>query len=161
MRYSLLVLAGILSACSSNPRAENRTGLPTKIEAVKNHGEGADVSLALRNTSRETIRLPAAGSVSLWLDGNGPIKGHLTETVVVAPGERAKFKAKFEFINTPKIYKKAVVEIQPQKVFRTCRAADADPDVVKEEKNENREPAMEVEALTCDRPLKRPIRLEY
>lgn len=153
-------MSGLLFGCAA-PGPENTSGLGAKIVSVKNHGEGVDITLALKNTTNQTMRLARHGSVSVRLDNAALIAGQVTETVDIAPGESKTIKTRFQFINSPRIYKKGLVEIVPQKVFHTCRAADADPEVAREvDQDGGREPT-EIQPETCDRPLKRAIRLAF
>jgi hypothetical protein len=162
MRFVIILISSFLFGCSLlGARPENDSGMGAKIKAVKNTPEGVELTVALHNTTKQTVRLLNKGSVSVLLDGEAHVKGQLAETVDIAAGTRKDIKMHFEFINSPRIYKAGLLEMTPTKIFRSCSIADKDPTVVRDPEADSREPATEVEADTCNRALKNPIRIAF
>jgi hypothetical protein len=161
MKLLIFSLSVLLAGCGlMKPKAENTSGLAVSIDSVKNHSEGVDLAVTLKNTTRQTMRLFNQGSVSVWLDGSHRVKGQLPQTVDIGPFEKKNLKMTFQFPNTPKVYSAGLLELIPAKVFRSCRAADADPEVVRDEEKVD-SATMVIQPDTCDRALKKPIRIAF
>ncbi len=160
MRFLIILFSGILGACSlTAPKPENNSGLGVKIKSVKNHSEGVDVTVVLDNTTKETMGLSEKGSVSVLLDGKYHVNGTLPEEVEIPPGRQETVEMEFHFINEPRLYKSGLIEMIPTKNFRSCEIANRDPEVVPDD---NRDVAVDhVEPLTCNRPMKMPIRIAF
>lgn len=161
MRFSIIFISALLAGCAMfQPGPENNSGLGVTIKTVKDHPEGIDVTVVLKNTTPQTMRLYEQGTVALLLNGDYRIKGEVKETMDIAPGERKTAKLEFHFINEPGIYKGGLVEITPTKIFKSCSAADKDPAVVADtQPADGREVASDLEPITCNRALKKPIRV--
>jgi len=157
------ISAFLLAGCALGPTAENTSGLEVTVKSLKNHSEGLDMSVDIHNTTHQLMGLSEQGSVSVLLDGSYRVRARLPEGVEIQPGETTNVKMEFEFINQPRIYKSGLLEILPNKMFKNCAAAENDPDVVqKKVKAEVRDVSSEVvESLTCDRPLKKAIRVGF
>jgi hypothetical protein len=166
MKYIVLVLNLLLAGCiSGSLKPQNDSGLQVTVEAVKRHHDDVDVRMILHNTTGQAMRLPPHGSISLIVNGDERFKGDLRQTVDIGPGGQRKVAVRFEILNAGGMVKHGLIEIVPQKVFKSCKAADADAAVVAEDRRTASTDATAatdmVQADTCDRALRNPIRVAF
>jgi hypothetical protein len=161
MKIAIALLIVCLSGCAVfGPKAENNSGLDAQVKSVRHLSEDLVVTVAFHNTTKQPMRLES-GAVTLLLPDEVRIKGKMSEPLKIAPGQHKEAKMEFHYFVPPDT-KTGFIELQPSKVFHSCKIADADPSVVKDDEDK-RNPATEgaLEADNCDRFLKDPIRIAY